>query len=328
MEGRREFHLRTLILDEPNKKKTKQPNQLHFNQRPMPASRFRSLIDMLFPSSDETIERSQFVQESLRSLRMVRDERALLMGSTKRIPSRYELRINPEQFDQLKGMHAISDLEVFLTNQLMKESSAGEMRTFGDHLLRVTIACDDALTSGEMYTAVLTPETKPPASPHLTAHPAPHRTAHQPIGGAFANDATRVLGEVESRSESPSERQRESLPTPAQPPPPSPWRIVVEWEGEVIANAQLPQGFWIIGRRGNPRPALPQNHHSLELDLRETVSRHQLRLEVHDDWVVVEQIGKGRVSVGQNDPLRPGFPRTMLPGTELQVEGYTIRLLQ
>lgn len=291
----------------------------------MPASRFRTLIDTLFPSSDGTIERSQFVQESLRSLRMVRDERALLMGSTKRIPSRYELRISAEQFDQLKGMHAIRDLEIFLTDQLMKESSAGGMRTFGDHLLRVAIACDDALTSGEMYTAVLSPEIK--QSP-LQRPFAPHLAAHQPTGRAIEEDATRVIGEYGNQSESHHENQSELLPAPAQPPLPIAWRIVVEQDGRAIANAQLSQGFWIVGRRGTPRPLLPHNHRSLELDLRETVSRHQLRLEVHEDWVVVEQIGKGKAFIGQDDPLRPGFPRTMLPGTELQLEGYTIRLLR
>lgn len=286
----------------------------------MPPSRFRVLIDKLFPNSDGTIERSQFVQESLRSLRMVRDERALLMGTTKRIPSRYELRISADQFDQLRAIHAIRDLEVFLTDQLMKESSAGAMRTFGDHLLRVTIACDDALTTGEIYTAVLSPEVKQSTS-QSTGQGASGPTLRS-FSGVIENDATRVMGE--------SGNGTEPLPVPIQTPLPTPrmWRIVVEWEGKGIANAELSQGIWIVGRRGSPRTPLPSNYRTIELDVRETVSRQQLRLEVHEDWVVVEQIGKGRTFLAENDPLRPGFPRTMLPGAELQLEGYTIRLLR
>lgn len=274
----------------------------------MPSSRIRAVFETLFPSSDGTIERSQLVQQSLRSLRMVRDQQTLVMGSTKRIPSRYELRLSPEQFDQLQAMHALRDLEIFLADQLMKDSASGGMRTFGDHLLRVAIACDDTLTSGELYTATLPPEIRPPAASPL-ASPAAH-PAH--------DDSTRVLGAPDSAIP----------PAPFPQALPAVWRAIVEGDGGAIANVELTQGTWIIGRYGNSGTPLPEQCRKIDLDVRPTVSRQQLRVEVLEDSIVVEQIGKGRMWLAENDHFRPGFPRTLLPGSLIHVEEYTIRFVR
>src|SRR5687768_3074375 len=121
----------------------------------MSKSGFQRWLDKFFPSDDGGHRTNALVEQGLHALRLARDERAFTMGDVTRVPSRMELRISPERFDELKAMDAARDLEFFFNDELMRDLQAEGMRTFGDHAIHITVAADPDLGPDELYAEVL-----------------------------------------------------------------------------------------------------------------------------------------------------------------------------
>jgi hypothetical protein len=268
----------------------------------------RDLIDRIFPTEEGRRKTNELVERGLEALRLARDERAFTMGDVTRVPSRLELRISQERFDDMKGMDAVRDLEYFFNDELMRDMAAENMRTFGDHAIHVTVAVDGELGADEIYAAVLAPESGSPGA-----------AAASSSYGARPNlpDSTRVLGSDDAPATVALDMERDRAPE---------WsaRLVMLAPGGVRVEERLDGRQWIIGRRGASGRPLPAGYRKLDLDLRETVSREQLRVELGEGTFVVARIGKTPVMVGTKEPLGEGEQRTVSYGTPLHIDGYEL----
>jgi hypothetical protein len=186
--------------------------------------------------------------------------------------------------------------------------AAENMRTFGDHAVHVTVAVDGELGADEIYAAVLAPESGSPGA-----------AAASSSYGARPNlpDSTRVLGSDDAPATVALDMERDRAPE---------WsaRLVMLAPGGVRVEERLDGRQWIIGRRGASGRPLPAGYRKLDLDLRETVSREQLRVELGEGTFVVARIGKTPVTVGTKEPLGEGEQRTVSYGTPLHIDGYEL----
>jgi hypothetical protein len=278
----------------------------------MSKSGFKGWLDRIFPSDDGGQRTNALVEQGLHALRLARDERAFTMGDVTRVPSRLELRIAPERFEELKAMDAGRDLEFFFNDELMRDLAAENMRTFGDHAVHVTVAADPDLGPDEMYAEVLAPEAgtaPPPRQGGGSGSP-----ARPPSAGP--SDATRVMG---APDQGPS---TVAIPSAAAAPQPT-YHVRVKGPGGLSLNEPLEGRNWIIGRRGSSGKPIPVGYRKLDLDVRETVSREQVKIEIMDDRMQLERIGKGVVTVG-SDELREGERRMLPLGAPFMIGEYEV----
>jgi hypothetical protein len=264
-------------------------------------------LDRIFPADDGGQRTNALVEQGLEALRIARDERAFTMGDVTRVPSRLELRISPERFDELKAMDARRDLEFFFNDELMRDLAAEGMRTFGDHAVHVTVAADPDLGPDEIYAEVLAPEAGAPR-PEITGG---RQNARPP------EDSTRVLGDPD---EGPA-----TVAIPASPPtvPDVSYTVRVKGPGGFNSVEKLEGAHWVIGRRGSSGKQLPAGYRKLDLDVRETVSREQIKVDMMDDRMQVERIGKGVVRIGEHE-LREGERRMLPLGASIRIDEYDI----
>ena len=272
----------------------------------MAKSGFRTLIVRIFPNEYSQQGTSEFVTRGLEALRMVRDEHAFGMGEVRRVPSHLELRVSGERYDELVRMQAMRDLEYFFTDELMKDLAAEGMRTFGDHAIRVAIGSDEQLGPAELYAAVVTPEKSAPSSKGGSAAPPP------------VSDSTRVLDAEES-------------PTAVMAPPeqtlaPDRYNLVVTGPNGFRGEEVLSGDRWIVGRRGGSGRPIPVGYRKLDLNLRETISREQARVDLSGGRITVQRIGKAPMSISKRDTLGEGESRTLEMGTPFYIDDYEITI--
>ena len=276
----------------------------------MSKSGFQRWLDKFFPADDGGHRTNALVEQGLQALRMARDERAFTMGDVTRVPSRLELRISPERYDELKAMDAGRDLEFFFNDELMRDLAAEGMRTFGDHAVHVTVAADPDLATDEIYAEVLAPEAGAAPSP------APRQNAGRAPGAAPPEDATRVMG---APDQGPS---TVAIPSVGAPPAPA-YRVRIKGPGGFEMNEPLEGRHWIIGRRGSSGRPIPVGYRKLDLDVRETISREQVKLDMMDDRMQIERIGKGVVRIG-DDELREAERRIVPLGSMFAIGDYEV----
>jgi len=252
----------------------------------------RSFLDIIFPAGEAGKKTSELIERGLEALRGARDERALTVGRTTLAPSRLELRLPQARYDELAELGAVRDVEIFLNDELLRDLTAQEMRTFGDQPVYVTVAADTSLQPNELYAAVLPPE--------------PGGSGHVPAASLPVYDRTSVLGEA-------------GEPVAPAPETVQGHRLVVRAEGNV-RELHLSGTRWIIGRRGASGQPLPEGFHKVDLDLPPTVSREQLRAEmIAADRLLVRRIGKAPVMLHGSGELREGEQRLIPPGTPVIV---------
>jgi hypothetical protein len=276
----------------------------------MSKSGFQRWLDKFFPADDGGHRTNALVEQGLQALRLARDERAFTMGDVTRVPSRLELRISPERYDELKAMDAGRDLEFFFNDELMRDLAAENMRTFGDHAVHVTVAADPDLATDEIYAEVLAPEAGAPSAPQARGG------ASRPAGAAPPEDATRVMGAPDAGPST------VAIPSVAAPPMPS-LRVRVKGPSGFEMNEPLDGRHWIIGRRGSSGKPIPVGYRKLDLDVRETISREQVKLDMMEDRMQIERIGKGIVRVG-DDELREGEKRMLPLGAPFRIDEYEV----
>lgn len=278
----------------------------------MSKSGFQRWLDKFFPADDGGQRTNVLVEQGLQALRLARDERAFTMGDVTRVPSRLELRISPERHEELKAMDAGRDLEFFFNDELMRDLAAEGMRTFGDHAVHVTVAADPDLGADEIYAEVLAPDAGTPKSAPRGGNVP--RSAGPPPG----EDATRVMG---APDQGPS---TVAIPSAAAPALPA-LRVRVKGPGGIDLNEPLEGRHWIIGRRGTSGKPIPAGYRKLDLDVRETVSREQVKLDIMDDRLQIERLGKGIVRVG-DDELREGERRIIPLGAPFRIDEYEVAI--
>lgn len=272
---------------------------------------FQKWLDKFFPSDDGGHRTNALVEQGLHALRLARDERAFTMGDVTRVPSRIELRIAPERFDELKSMDANRDLEFFFNDELMRDLSAEGMRTFGDHAIHITVAPDPDLGPDELYAEVLAAE----------AGDASRSQSSGGLGGPgahVAEDSTRVLGAPDA---GPATVAIPALETAR----PLAYQLRVTGPGEFAAVEAITGRNWIIGRRGSTGKPIPAGYRKLDLDVRETVSREQVKIDMMGDRYQIERLGKGMVSVG-NDAMREGEKRILPIGASFFMDEYEVTI--
>lgn len=267
----------------------------------------RDLIDKIFPTEEGRRKTNELVERGLEALRIARDERAFTMGSVTRVPSRLELRISQERFDDMKGMDAVRDLEYFFNDELMRDLTAENMRTFGDHAVHVTTAIDTSLGADEIYATVLAPESG---------------KAERAAGDSFGArpdlpDSTRVLGNDDAPATVALDMQPERQPQTSA-------RLVMIAPGGVRSEEQLNGRQVIIGRRGASGRPIPAGYRKVDLEMRETVSREQLRIELGEGTFVVTHIGRTPVTIGNRESLAEGESRTLSYGTPVYIDEYEL----
>jgi hypothetical protein len=230
------------------------------------------------------------------------------MGEMMRVPSRLELRLPQERFDELRGMDALRDLEYFFNDELMKDLAAENMRTFGDHAIHVSVAVDTTLQPDEIYATVLAPEGG---------------TAERGKGvaaafssGARAQDSTRVLGGDEGPSTQALDAAARTVTTG--------YHLAINGPDGFAMSERLESAHWIIGRRGSSGRPLPAGYRKLDLDVRETISREQVKLDLLEDRVRIERIGKAPMGLSKRDLLAEGENRVLGLGVPFYVEDYEI----
>lgn len=267
----------------------------------------RDIIDRIFPTEEGRRRTNELVERGLEALRIARDERAFTMGNVTRVPSRLELRISQERFDDMKGMDAVRDLEYFFNDELMRDLTAENMRTFGDHAIHVTTAVDSSLGADEIYAAVLAPEGGKVERPAGDS------------GGARPNlpDSTRVLGVDDAPATVAMDMPREREPEFSA-------RLVVLAPGGARVEERLSGRQLIIGRRGASGRPIPAGYRKIDLDMRETVSREQLRVELGEGTFVVTRVGKTPVTISGREALAEGETRTLSYGTPLNIDEYEL----
>lgn len=268
-------------------------------------------LEKLFPSGDERrTSTSALVERGLEALRQARDERAFSMGDMMRVPSRLELRIPRERFDELREMDALRDLEFYFNDELMKDLSAGDMRTFGDHAVRVSIASDETLQADEIYGMVLAPEVG-------AGRGGARASAPSAAPGAGRPDSTRVLGEGEAPS---------TIAFDQEAPAMAVHHLVVTGPDQMRDQRRLEGTRWLIGRKGSTGRPVPEGYRKIDLDLRENISREQARVEVDGDRLIVQRIGKAGVTISGKDVLGEGEERVIPLGDPFYIDDYEITI--
>ena len=273
----------------------------------------RGLIDRLFPKDVEQKPSSRLVERGLEALRLARDEHAVTMGSTRRVPSHFELRFSPNRREKIAGMGALSDMEFFFKDELMKDLAAESMRTFGDHTLHVRVADDPGLSDNELYAIVLNPERRSRPTDHTGGLPISKPDLH--------DDATLVL-EAQSTDHETDEsatlvlddgEDRFSCPI-----------LRIRFPNNPFMERELHGDHWIIGRRGSSGTPLPDGFQKLDLDLPTTASREQIRLEIDSSSVLITRIGKGAIIFPDSKDLNPNESRRVELGASFFVEGVEL----
>ncbi len=253
----------------------------------------RSFFDVMFPSGEGKKKTSELIERGLDALRAARDERALAVGAHTLVPSRLELRLPQIRYDEMAEVGAVRDVEYFLNDELMKDLAGGDLRTFRDQPVYVTISADSSLQPNEIYAAVL-----PPQNPE----------EEMPVSGAVPRDRTSVLGE-------------EGFPEPASvvPAARAGYRLIVR-DGGRNREVHLVGRRWIMGRRGSSGRPLPEGFQKVDLDFPATVSREQVRLEmIAEDRMRIERIGKATVLLHGTEELREGETRLIPLGARFHI---------
>ncbi len=266
----------------------------------------RSLLEKLFPTEDRERRRSELVDRGLEALRGVRDEHAFAMGDVTRVPSHLQLHVAAERLDELRRMDAARDLEFFYTDELTGDLTASGLRTFGDHSMQVAIVADDRLAPGELYATVISPATQPVRAP--SSRPAQDSTR---LMGPSADDATMAF-EPDEAAEQPAAQQQRS------------YFMVITGPDDFNVRQRLDSRRWILGRRGSSGRSLPEGYRKFDLDVRETVSREQVRIELMDDRMTLARTGKAPVSLSKRDALDEGEERVLELGTPFFIEDYQV----
>jgi hypothetical protein len=277
----------------------------------MSKSGFQRWLDKFFPSDDGGQRTNALVEQGLQALRLARDERAFTMGDVTRVPSRLELRISPERFDELKAMDAGRDLEFFFNDELMRDLAAENMRTFGDHAVHVTVAPDPDLGPDEIYAEVLAPEAGAPSRPAASG------TSGR-VAPPHSDDATRVMG-------APDQGPATVAIPSASAQPQTVYLLRAKGPAGYTANESLEGRNWILGRRGSSGKPIPVGYRKLDLEVPETISREAVKIELMEDRMQIERIGKGIVSVG-NDELREGERRMLPLGVGFRIGEYEVMI--
>lgn len=275
----------------------------------------RDILNKLFPRDEEEKRSSKFVERGLEALRLVRDENTVAMGTVRRVPSHFELRVSLQHYDTLQGMDALRDMAFFFKDELMKDLNAEKMRTFGDHTVRVGIAADAALGPNELYAVVLNPER--------VAEPV-RRTAQR--AAPAAPDATRVLGTEPEPDESPTVAFAADAPKQEEEKKWG-WNLSLRFPDGAVHQERLDGERWVIGRRGGTG-ALASGFRKLDLDLPATVSREQLSIELDHDTVLLKRIGKAAVGFKDGTTLAAGESRRLELGTPFYVEAVEVVIIQ
>jgi hypothetical protein len=262
----------------------------------------RSLFDVIFPSGEGRKKTSELIERGLEALRVARDERALAVGNVTLVPSRLELRLPQVRYDELAEVGAVRDVEYFLNDELMKDMAGGELRTFRDHPVYVTVSADTSLQPNEIYAAVLPPQS---AEEELAMSPS----------GSVPRDRTSVLGEGGFPE-----------PMPVAPQGRTGYRLVFREEGR-NHELHLDGRRWIIGRRGSSGRPLPEGFQKVDLDFPPTVSREQVRVEmIAEDRMRIERIGKAPVLLHGTEELREGETRLIPLGARFQIGDYEVAI--
>jgi hypothetical protein len=223
-----------------------------------------------------------------------------------RVPSRLELRLPPERFQELASMDALRDLEYFFNDELMKDLAADNMRTFGDHAVHVTVAVDTTLQPDEIYAAVLAPESGGAG-----------RSSAAAGSGGGAPDATRALGEEpEGPSTTALDADVRSMAMG--------YRIVITGPAGFYMSEQLSGEHWIIGRRGSSGRPLPTGYRKLDMEVRETISREQVQVDLSGDTMRIERIGKAPVGPSMRESLAEGETKVLPVGSPFYIEDYEV----
>lgn len=271
---------------------------------------FQKWLERFFPSEDGGQRTNALVEQGLEALRIARDERAFSMGDVTRVPSRMELRISPERYEELKAMDAARDLEFFFNDELMRDLAAEGMRTFGDHAVHITVAPDPDLAPDELYAEVLAPE----AGSDVAAQ----RPMGRPAAPSAGQDATRVMGAPDAGPATVAMQPPEPIAQPT-------YRLSVVGPGNTSISETLVGRGWIVGRRGSSGKPIPVGYRKIDLDVRETVSREQVKVDMIDDRIQIERIGKGTVSVGDMQ-LRENEKRMLPIGATFFMDEYEVRI--
>ncbi|MCB0711927.1 MAG: hypothetical protein KDD67_06325 [Ignavibacteriae bacterium] len=277
-----------------------------------------SLLEKLFPKDEVQKPSSKLVERGLEALRLARDERGMMMGDVRRVPSHFELRLSTNRYEELVRMDALRDLEFHFKDELMKEMALEKSRTFGDHTLHVRIAADPGLGDKEIYAMILNPERRPTGGGAVQQN----RSA-----GQVSEDATRVLSDEVEMLEEPMEEGDAAtvMLGEVQPTPPT-YRLHLRFPDGTEREEDAGGSRLIVGRRGTSGTPIPENFRKVELDFPTTVSREQLRLEVEDHSVLVTNIGKGTTSFADGQILGGGDSRRIRVGEPIVVEGIEVRV--
>jgi hypothetical protein len=275
----------------------------------MPRLAFRDLIEKMFPSDEGRKRTNELVTRGVEALRLARDERGFAMGDTMRVPSRLELRLPQDRYDELASMDAMRDLEFFFNDELMKDLAAEKLRTFGDHAVHVTIAVDPSLQPDEIYAMVLTPENEMGKRGSV-------RLAGSPQGrGAAAQESTRVLGDESASTQTLDAATRGYGAA---------YHLRISGPGGYSHEERLEGAHWIIGRRGSSGRPLPAGYRKLDIEVRETISREQVKVDLFDDRIRIERIGKAPVGLSKRDLLGEGENRVLALGAPFVIEDYEV----
>lgn len=265
-------------------------------------SAFRRFIDLLFPLGEPPIQNSEVVGRGLEALRRARDERSIVMGRSRRVPGRLELRLPQGLYDELATAGGIRDVEFFLNDELMKDLRAEAMKTFGDAPVYVTVAVDATLPSNEITATVLVPESE---ETHTARHSlvADDRT----VAPGLNHDASQIndSGYVVRH------------------------RLIVRKDGRLTADIAMMGRHWIVGRKGASGSPLPEGYRKIEIDFEPTISREQLRVDMIDtDRFRIQRIGQGRVRLADGGELAPEENRLIAPGVVFAIEDYELSIAQ
>lgn len=262
-------------------------------------SAFRRFFDLLFPSGEPAVERSQLIERGLEALRRARDTRAIVMGTSKRVPGRLELRMPQALFDELALVGGVRDVEFFLNDELMKDLRVDGMKTFGDVPVHVTVAVDASLAPNEILACVISAD----------------EDAHSAIDSM--EERTMVLG------------VDDAAPRPVVDHIAPRHRLVIRQRGRLVADILLEGRHWIVGRRGTGGRPVPDGCRKIDVDFEPTVSREQLRLDMIDvDRFRIQRIGQGSVMFGEGDTLANEENRLVAVGLPFMIENYEVAIVR
>lgn len=262
-------------------------------------SAFRRIIDLLFPSGEPAVERSQLIDRGLEALRSARDARKIVMGSSKRVPGRLELRMPQGLFDELALVGGVRDVEFFLNDELMKDLRIDGMKTFGDAPVHVSVAVDSTLAPNEIFACVVSADD-------------------EDVGSGDPLEArTMVLGvdDVAPRHAVDNVAPRH--------------RLVIRRGGRLVADILLEGRHWIVGRRGSGGRPVPDGCRKIDVDFEPTVSREQIRLDmIDDDRFRLQRVGHGAVVLGDGESLASDENRLVAVGVPFSIEDYEVTLVR